>query len=58
MGARLNSGGSANVSGRLDGDHASGTLSRLGASISGTRCTVRRISWHARTSGVEIGTSG
>jgi hypothetical protein len=58
MGARLDSGGSANVSGRLDGDQASGTLSRLGASVSGTRCTVKKIRWHARTSGVEIGTSG
>lgn len=57
LGARLDSGGSARVSGRLDGDHASGTLSRVGASISGTRCTVKEISWHARTSGVEIGTS-
>lgn len=58
LGARLDSGGSARVSGRLDGDHASGTLSRVGASISGTRCTVKEINWHARTSGVEIGTSG
>ncbi len=58
MGARLDSGGSARVSGRLDGDQASGTLSRLGASISGTRCAVEKIKWHARTSGVEIGTSG
>lgn len=58
LGAHLDSGGSASVSGRLDGDHASGTLSRLGASISGTRCAVKKIRWHARTSGVEIGTSG
>jgi hypothetical protein len=58
LGARLDSGGSARVSGRLDGDHASGILSRLGASVSGTRCAVKKIRWHARTSGVEIGTSG
>lgn len=58
LGAHLDSGGSASVSGRLDGDHASGTLSRLGASVSGTRCAVKKIKWHARTSGVEIGTSG
>jgi hypothetical protein len=58
LGARLDSGGTARVSGRLDGDHASGTLSRVGASVSGTRCTVKGIRWHARTSGVEIGTSG
>jgi hypothetical protein len=58
MGARLDSGGSARVSGRLDGDHASGMLSRLGASVSGARCAVKKIRWHARTSGVEIGTSG
>lgn len=57
LGARLDSGGTGQVSGRLDGDRASGTLSRLGASVSGTRCTVKNISWHARTSGVEIGTS-
>jgi hypothetical protein len=58
LGSRLDSGGSASVSGRLDSDQASGTLSRLGASVSGTRCTVKEIRWHARTSGVEIGTSG
>jgi hypothetical protein len=58
MEARLDSGGTARVSGRLNGDHASGTLSRVGASVSGTRCTVKEIRWHARTSGVEIGTSG
>jgi hypothetical protein len=58
LGARLDSGGSARVSGRLDGDQASGTLSRLGASVSDTRCAVKGIRWHARTSGVEIGTSG
>lgn len=57
LGARLDSGGSARVSGRLDGDHASGTLSRVGASVSGTRCTVKKVRWNARTSGVEIGTS-
>jgi hypothetical protein len=57
LGARLDSGGSARVSGRLHDDHASGTLSRLGASVSGTRCAVTNIGWHARTSGVEIGTS-
>jgi len=58
LAARLDSGGSARVSGRIHGDHASGTLSRLGASVSGTRCAVTNIGWHARTSGVEIGTSG
>lgn len=58
LGAHLDSGGSARVSGRLNSDHASGTLSRVGASISGTRCAVKEIKWHARTSGVEIGTSG
>jgi hypothetical protein len=58
LGARLDSGGSARVSGRLDGDQASGTLSRVGASVSRTRCSVKGIRWHAHTSGVEIGTSG
>ena len=58
LGAHLDSGGSALVSGRLDDDQASGTLSRVGASVSGTRCTVKNVSWHARTSGIEIGTSG
>jgi hypothetical protein len=57
MGARLDSGGSASVDGRLNGDHASGTLYRVGASVSGTRCAVRNVSWHAHTSGVETGTS-
>jgi hypothetical protein len=58
LGGRLDSGGSARVSGRLDGVHASGTLSRVGASASGTRCAVKKTRWHARTAGVEIGTSG
>ena len=57
LAAHLDSGGSARVSGRIHGDHAFGTLSRLGASVSGTRCAVTNIRWHARTSGVEIGTS-
>ena len=57
IGARLDSGGSASVSGRLNGDRASGTLFRLGASVSGTRCAVRNVGWHAHTSGVETGTS-
>jgi hypothetical protein len=57
MSARLDSGGSASVNGRLNGDHASGTLSRLGASVSGARCAVRNVGWHAHTSGVETGTS-
>lgn len=55
---RLDSGGSASVTGRLDGSRASGTLSRVGASASGARCAVRKAKWHARASGVEIGTSG
>lgn len=58
LGGRLDSGGSAHVTGRLDGVHASGTLSRVGASASGTRCAVKKTKWHARTSGVETGTSG
>lgn len=58
MSARLDSGGTASVNGHLSGDHASGTLSRVGASISGTRCAVKNIGWHAHTSGVETGTSG
>jgi concanavalin A-like lectin/glucanase superfamily protein len=57
LGAHLNSGGSARVSGQLHGDHASGTLSRVGASISGARCEVKHVRWQAHTSGVEIGTS-
>jgi hypothetical protein len=55
LGGRLDSGGSARVTGRLDGVHASGTLSRVGASASGTRCAVKKTRWHARTSGVETG---
>jgi len=57
IGARLDSGGSARVSGRLHDDHASGTLSRVGASVSGTKCAIRNVRWHAQTSGVETGTS-
>lgn len=52
---RLDTGGRARVSGRLDGVHASGTLSRTGVSGSGAKCAVTRIRWHARTSGVENG---
>lgn len=58
LGAHLDSGGSARVSGRLNSDLGSGTLSRVGASVSGTRCAVKNVRWHARTSGVETGTSG
>jgi hypothetical protein len=57
MSGRLDTGGSARVSGRIKGVHASGTLSRTGASASGTRCAVKRIRWHARTTGVEAKTS-
>ena len=54
---RLDSGGSAQVTGRLKGVNAHGTLSRVGASASGTRCAVKTTGWHARTSRVETGTS-
>lgn len=47
---RLDSGGSARVSGRIKGVRASGALSRTGASGSGAKCTVKGIRWHARTS--------
>lgn len=57
LGGRLDTGGSARVSGRLEGVRASGTLSRTGASASGARCAVKRIGWHARTSAVETETS-
>ncbi len=53
----LDTGGSVHVSGRIRGVHASGTASRTGASAFGTRCTVRKIGWHARASGVEVGAS-
>lgn len=58
LGGQLDAGGSARVSGELDGVRASGTLSRTGASASGARCTVKRIRWHARTTSVETGASG
>ncbi len=58
LGGRLNSGGSARVSGQLKGPRASGTLSRSGASASGARCAVEGIRWQARASGVETETSG
>lgn len=57
LGGRLDTGGSARVSGRLDGSHASGTLSRTGVSASGARCAVNGIGWHARVSAVETETS-
>ncbi len=57
LGGRLGSGGSARVSGGLEGVRAAGRLSRTGASVSGTRCAVKGIGWHARTSAVEIETS-
>jgi hypothetical protein len=47
---RLDSGGSARVSGRLKGVHGFGVLSRTGANGSGAKCTVKGIRWHARTS--------
>lgn len=53
----LDSGGSVQVSGRIKGVHASGTLSRTGRSVFGANCAVREIGWHARASGVEVGTS-
>jgi Concanavalin A-like lectin/glucanases superfamily len=58
LGGRLDSGGSARVTGELEGVRASGTLSRTGPSASGARCTVTGIRWHARMSGIEIATSG
>jgi hypothetical protein len=57
LGGRLDTGGSARVSGRLEGVRASGTLSRTGASASGARCAVKRVDWHARTSAIEAETS-
>jgi len=58
LGGRLDSGGSARVSGRLEGVHASGTLSRMGASVSGASCSVEGVRWHARTSAVEVEATG
>jgi hypothetical protein len=55
---QLDTGGSARVSGGLDGARAAGTLSRTGASASGARCAAKRIRWHARATSIEIGTSG
>lgn len=57
LGGQLESGGSARVSGKIEGARASGTLSRKGANASGVRCVVKGIRWDARTSGVEIETS-
>jgi Concanavalin A-like lectin/glucanases superfamily len=57
LAGRLNSGGSARVTGQLDGTRASGTLSRGGTSASGTRCAVQT-RWHARATGVEVGPRG
>jgi hypothetical protein len=54
----LDAGGSARVSGGIEGVLASGTLSRTGASASGASCAVKRIRWHARTASTEIGAPG
>jgi hypothetical protein len=57
LAGQLESGGSARVSGEIEGLRASGTLSRKGANASGVRCVVKGIGWDARTSGIETGTS-
>jgi len=54
---RLDSGGTARVSGKLKGPNASGTLFRRGASASGARCAVGKIKWNARATSIEAGTS-
>lgn len=56
LGGRLDTGGSAQVSGRIEGVHASGTLSRTGASIFGARCAAKGITWNARVAGIEANT--
>jgi hypothetical protein len=53
LGGRLETGGSARISGRIEGVDAFGTLSRTGGSASGAKCAVKGIRWHARISGVE-----
>lgn len=58
LGGRLESGGSARVSGEIEGVRASGTLSRKGANASGAECVVKGIGWDARTSGIETEASG
>lgn len=57
LSAQLDSGGSARVSGRLKGVHASGTLVRTGPIRSGARCTVGSVAWHARVTKIEGGSS-
>jgi hypothetical protein len=58
LGGQLETGGSARISGRIEGVHAFGTLSRTGVSASGAKCAVKGIGWHVRISGVEIKTPG
>ncbi|HZI74165.1 MAG TPA: hypothetical protein VFD73_09115, partial [Gemmatimonadales bacterium] len=58
LGGQLDSGGSARVTGQVKNTQASGTLSRTGASRSGARCEVSGITWQARTSAIEVKTSG
>jgi Concanavalin A-like lectin/glucanases superfamily len=53
----LDTGGSVIVTGRIGGVHAAGTLSRMGTSAFETECKAKRIRWHARASGVEVGES-
>ena len=53
FGGVLDSGGSAHVSGRIEGTRISGSLSRAGTTVAGARCSTRGVRWHARLTGIE-----
>ena len=50
-GGTLNTGASSSVSGKLQGDTASGVLSRSGPSVFGTDCTANGVAWQAHRVG-------
>ncbi len=57
FGGVLDSGGSAHVSGRIEGTRIFGTLSRTGTTVAGVRCSTRGVRWRARLTGVEADAS-
>lgn len=50
-GGTLNTGASSSISGKIQGDTASGVLSRSGPSVFGTDCTDSGVSWQAHRAG-------
>jgi hypothetical protein len=50
-GGTLDTGATSSVSGKIQGDNASGVLSRVGSSAFGTDCTDTGVSWQAHRVG-------